>query len=189
MLEASIVVITLTNILFRVRKIYKSPLRQIPGPRCSIFTEIWLIIQEFAGNRRLYIHELHKKYGPVVRLGPNEVSFISADAVKEIYAAEGSGYEKTELYTLFMQFGVRTMFSSLLKADVGGFLIDIYIQIGLRFLSIVGRSDISRVRIPLPISCGTRFCKVFEAIRMHLSRSVRQRKNQVSMYMYEFSRF
>jgi len=119
LLVATIVAIILTTVLFHIRKLSKSPLRQIPGPFYSTFTEICLIVQEFVGNRRLYIHALHKKYGPVVRLGPNEVSFVGADAVKEIYTHRGSGYDKTELYTLFMQFGVRTMFSSLLKGNVG----------------------------------------------------------------------
>ena len=63
--------------------------------------------QEFAGNRRIYVHKLHKKYGPVIRLGPNEVSFTSLEAMKEIYTSGGSGYDKTEFYTLFMQFSTR----------------------------------------------------------------------------------
>ena len=54
----------------------------------------------------------------MVRLAPNEVSFTSLDALREIYAEGGSGYDKTELYTLFMQFGWRTMFSTLGKGDV-----------------------------------------------------------------------
>ena len=74
----------------------QSPVSKVPGPAYSKFTEIWLMIQEFSGNRRLYIHELHQRYGPVVRLGPNEVSFTSLGAVKEIYTFGGSGYDKTE---------------------------------------------------------------------------------------------
>jgi hypothetical protein len=85
----------------------RSPVSKIPGPGYSKFTELWLMIQEFTGNRRLYIHQLHRRYGPVVRLGPNEVSFTSLEAVKEIYTSGGSGYDKTELYNLFMQFGAR----------------------------------------------------------------------------------
>lgn len=115
-----VVTATLTYLFFHSRKaIYKSPLRQLPGPWYSTFTELWLIFQEFSGNRRSYIHKLHEKFGSVIRLGPSEVSFTSADAVREIYTNGGSGYDKTELYTMFMQFGVRTMFSTLSKAGVG----------------------------------------------------------------------
>jgi hypothetical protein len=65
------------------------------------------MLQEFMGNRREYIHHLHQQYGPVVRLGPNEVSFTSVEALKEIYSSGGSGYDKTEFYTLFKQFDTR----------------------------------------------------------------------------------
>lgn len=63
--------------------------------------------REFTAQRRVYIHELHKHYGAVVRLGPNEVSFTSLEALKEIYQSGGSGYDKTEFYTLFIQYGMR----------------------------------------------------------------------------------
>ena len=58
---------------------------------------------------------LHEKYGPVVRVGPNEVWFNSRDAFKAIYskpefntrirvseltmmAGAGSGFEKSDFY-------------------------------------------------------------------------------------------
>ncbi|KAJ5121867.1 hypothetical protein N7526_008804, partial [Penicillium atrosanguineum] len=90
-----------------------SPLSKVPGPWYTRFTSLWLKYQEFTANRRESIHALHKKYGPVVRLGPNEVSFTSLDAIKEIYASGGSGYDKTEFYSLFKQFKTKTMFSTL----------------------------------------------------------------------------
>lgn len=86
-------------------KRFRSPLAKLPGPLISRITSIWIKYHEFSANRRLYIHELHKKYGPVVRLSPNEVSFTSLEAMKEIYASGGSGYDRTELYCLFAQFG------------------------------------------------------------------------------------
>ena len=84
-----------------------SPLAKVPGTWHSRLTSFWLMYQEFTSNRRVYIHDLHKKYGPVVRLSPNEVSFTSLEALKEIYTSGGSGYEKTEFYSLFMQFNTR----------------------------------------------------------------------------------
>jgi len=71
------------------------------------FTAAWLKYKEFTGDRRAYIHNLHQELGPVVRLGPNEVSFASAEAIKEIYTSGGSGYEKTEFYNIFKQFNTR----------------------------------------------------------------------------------
>lgn len=94
-------------ICVRAGRSLRSPLSKIPGPEHTKFTAAWLILQEFSSNRRLYIHGLHQQYGPVVRLGPNEISFTSLEAVKEIYTSGGSSYNKTELYNLFMQFGFR----------------------------------------------------------------------------------
>ncbi|KAJ5893360.1 hypothetical protein N7495_005051 [Penicillium taxi] len=94
-----------------------SPLSQLPGPWYTRFTSLWIKYQEFSSNRRESIHLLHQLYGPVVRLGPNEVSFTSLGAMKEIYASGGSGYDKTELYSLFKQFKTRAMFSTLFKDE------------------------------------------------------------------------
>lgn len=90
---------------------------KIPGPFVSNFTSLVLKWQELNANRTVYIHELHKRYGPVVRVAPNEVSFTSIAAVKEIYGSGGSGYDKTEFYNLFQVYGKRTMFSTLVKGD------------------------------------------------------------------------
>lgn len=102
-----IIALTTTYLLTILLRAFLSPLSKLPSPKYSVFTELYLILQEFTGRRRLYIHSLHQKYGPVVRVAPNEVSFTSLAAIKEIYTSGGSGYDKTELYTLFMQFGAR----------------------------------------------------------------------------------
>ncbi|KAI2636346.1 cytochrome P450 3A13 [Hypomontagnella submonticulosa] len=104
------------TILYVLRCITSS-LRAIPGPRISLFSSWILKYHEFHAHRTKYVHSLHQKYGPVVRIAPNEVSFASLDGVKEIYGAGGSGYDKTEFYNLFTIYGRRTMFSTLNKED------------------------------------------------------------------------
>ncbi|KAK8048381.1 Cytochrome P450 [Apiospora phragmitis] len=94
-----------------------SPLRQVPGPPSSLFTSWVLKWHEFRAGRTRYVHRLHLRYGPVVRIAPREVAFASAEGVKEIYGAGGSGYDKTEFYDLFQVYGRRTMFSTLNKQD------------------------------------------------------------------------
>lgn len=84
-----------------------SPVRKIPGPRASLYTSWVLKWHEFHANRTRYVHRLHQEFGPVVRIAPNEVSFASAEGVKEIYCSSGSGYDKTEFYNLFTQYGRR----------------------------------------------------------------------------------
>jgi len=96
----------------------KSPLVKVPGPKYTAFTSLVLKYKEFTHGRTFWIQELHEKYGPVVRLSSNEVSFATADAVREIYMSGGSGYNKTPFYSLFTQFGTRTLFSSLPRTEV-----------------------------------------------------------------------
>ncbi|KAG5982500.1 hypothetical protein E4U55_001836 [Claviceps digitariae] len=101
----------------RVATSLASPLRKIPGPTISLFTSLLLKWKEINAVRTLYIHALHEKYGPVVRIAPNEVSFTSWAALKEIYCSGGSGYDKSHFYDLFRIYGRRTMFTTLNKAD------------------------------------------------------------------------
>ncbi|KAJ3542510.1 hypothetical protein NM208_g4062 [Fusarium decemcellulare] len=84
-----------------------SPLWKVPGPFISRFTPLALRWHEFGANRTLYIHSLHLKHGPVVRVAPDEMSFTSYEAVKEIYGSLGSGYDKSSFYNLFTVFGRR----------------------------------------------------------------------------------
>ncbi|KAK3302198.1 cytochrome P450 [Chaetomium strumarium] len=101
-----------------LRQAIVSPLNKLPGPWYARFTSLVLKWHEFRANRTRFIHELHLQYGPAVRVGPSEVAFASAAAVKEIYCSGGSGYDKTEFYDLFKVYGRRTMFTTLNKDDV-----------------------------------------------------------------------
>lgn len=114
-LLSSLVLLAIIALVRRLR----SPLSRLPGPRSSILTSLPLKWAELHADRTLFVHRLHQKYGPVVRLAPNEVSFSSAAAVKEIYCSGGSGYDKTEFYNLFTIYRRRTMFSTLEKEPHG----------------------------------------------------------------------
>lgn len=100
-----------------LRSALTSPLNRLPGPWYAKFTSLVLKWNEFRAERTRYVHSLHLRYGPAVRLAPNEAAFASASAVKEIYCSGGSGYDKTEFYDLFKVYGRRTMFTTLNKDD------------------------------------------------------------------------
>ena len=44
--------------------------------------------------------KLHEKYGPIVRIAPNELSLSSPNAAREVLAA-GKGFHKTDFYAVF----------------------------------------------------------------------------------------
>ncbi|KAF5018363.1 hypothetical protein F66182_9650 [Fusarium sp. NRRL 66182] len=109
----AVILLLVVHIVVRLN----SATAKVPGPILSNFTSLVLKWHELNANRTVYIHLLHEKYGPVVRVAPNEVSFTSISALKEIYGSGGSGYDKTEFYNLFQVYGKRTMFSTLVKGD------------------------------------------------------------------------
>lgn len=104
-------------IILAIIRAFVSPLSKVPGPLVSRFTSLVLKYHELNGNRRLYVHGLHQKYGATVRLSPSEVAFANGEAMKEIYMSGGSGYDKTEFYDLFRQYGTKTAFSTLPKGE------------------------------------------------------------------------
>lgn len=50
-----------------------------------------------SGQRSFFIDELHKTYGPVVRIAPTEISVADVSGFKEIHRV-GSGYLKSDWY-------------------------------------------------------------------------------------------
>ncbi|GAB0136704.1 hypothetical protein EsDP_00004997 [Epichloe bromicola] len=114
---AYLAIVALLLVAVHMTRGLASPLRKLPGPTASLFTSLLLKWKEMNAARTIYIHALHDEYGPVVRIAPNEVSFTSWAALKEIYCSGGSGYDKSDFYNLFRIYGRRTMFTTLNKAD------------------------------------------------------------------------
>jgi hypothetical protein len=63
----------------------RSPLRNFPGPLLAKLSPAWLFVVSFTGKRAFIIDALHQRYGPVVRVGPNTLSFSTAAAARDIY--------------------------------------------------------------------------------------------------------
>ncbi|PMD42183.1 hypothetical protein L207DRAFT_377650, partial [Hyaloscypha variabilis F] len=61
------------------------PLSKIPGPFSAKFSGVWKNVRYFRSTWHTDILELHDKYGPVVRIAPNEVSFVDATALSAVY--------------------------------------------------------------------------------------------------------
>ncbi|KAI1355867.1 cytochrome P450 [Xylaria sp. FL0043] len=79
---------------------YASPLRSLPGPFLASCTRLWKIRSTMSENTQWEHVELHKKYGPVVRIGPNEVSFASPQVARNLLSA-GKRFYKTDFYSVF----------------------------------------------------------------------------------------
>lgn len=62
------------------------PLSHFPGPRVAAVSSLPALFWTFKGQLHEWTAEQHRLYGPVVRLRPNELSFIHAAAWKDIYS-------------------------------------------------------------------------------------------------------
>ncbi|KAL2274469.1 hypothetical protein FJTKL_03218 [Diaporthe vaccinii] len=78
-------------------RLFLHPLCRIPGPLLAAVTNCWLAYQVRNGRMLQLGKTLHTKYGPAVRVGPNEVWFNTKDAFRLIYSPT-NGYEKSSFY-------------------------------------------------------------------------------------------
>ncbi|KAF2230840.1 cytochrome P450 [Viridothelium virens] len=76
------------------------PLRSVPGPWINSISELPAALALVRGEQHIYYRSLHEKYGSVVRVSPNELSFISVDAREEIYGHRKGGpfMEKSPIF-------------------------------------------------------------------------------------------
>ena len=94
------------------------PLGPIPGPLLYRLSKWRLALDDYRACRTHRIHQLHNRYGPVVRIGPSEVSFTSLTALRKIYGA-GSGFERTRFYRMFDVYGRQNLFTFSSTAEHG----------------------------------------------------------------------
>ncbi|EPS44433.1 hypothetical protein H072_1573 [Dactylellina haptotyla CBS 200.50] len=80
-----------------IYQLYFSPLSKIPGPWYTHVSGLWLMNKTLAGKRIFAVHELHKKYGPFVRISPTEIAVSDIDAVKQIHSPHDP-YRKSDWY-------------------------------------------------------------------------------------------
>ncbi|KAH7347993.1 cytochrome P450 monooxygenase-like protein [Pyrenochaeta sp. MPI-SDFR-AT-0127] len=76
-------------------RLFFHPLAHIPGPKLAALTFLYQTYHSFKNGSRFYkqVGLLHKKYGPIVRITPNEVSLSDPQNYETIYYV-GSKYAK-----------------------------------------------------------------------------------------------
>ena len=80
-----------------------SPLSKIPNAHWTVpFSPLWILWTRFSGRENLDLHAAHLKFGPVIRLAPNEISVNDVAGLRTVYAG---GFEKGEWYSIFDRYG------------------------------------------------------------------------------------
>ncbi|KAH7348680.1 cytochrome P450 [Rhexocercosporidium sp. MPI-PUGE-AT-0058] len=85
-----VIIYVVTKVIWRL---CFHPLSKYPGPKPWAVTSLINTFYVFKATRIYKISELHNKYGPVVRVGPNELSYVDEQAWKGIYSAHKPGGE------------------------------------------------------------------------------------------------
>ncbi|CAJ2511464.1 Uu.00g070890.m01.CDS01 [Anthostomella pinea] len=81
-----------------VYNVYFHPLRKYPGPLLQRASGLPWALRHSAGVQAFHTQKLHDAYGPVVRIGPNHLSFTDPKAWKDIYGHRvGSESQSTEM--------------------------------------------------------------------------------------------
>ncbi|KAK2600174.1 hypothetical protein QQS21_005119 [Conoideocrella luteorostrata] len=84
------VVVSLFFITKVVYNIFIHPLAKYPGPKLYAASPVPISLAQLRGQLHTVTKAAHDKYGPVVRMSPNELSFISDTAWQDIYARHRS---------------------------------------------------------------------------------------------------
>lgn len=81
-----------------VYRAFLSPLCKFPGPFGARLSNFWLSTHIGTSSQALFkLQDLHKKYGPIVRIGSNDLAIADADFVQPIYG-QGAKCTKAPWY-------------------------------------------------------------------------------------------
>ncbi|XDG05732.1 hypothetical protein ABKA04_005347 [Annulohypoxylon sp. FPYF3050] len=81
------------------RNRYHNGLNKYPGPFLASLTDLWRLWDVYGQRPEITHRKLHAKYGDIVRLGPNTLSFANPKALKSIYGLN-KGFVKSDFYVV-----------------------------------------------------------------------------------------
>ncbi|KAF2464711.1 cytochrome P450 monooxygenase-like protein [Lindgomyces ingoldianus] len=88
----SVLVIVVIRLIARAfYRAYFHPLCQFPGPKINAATRIPYLIAAFKGNLVPFAGNLHRQYGDIVRIAPDELSIIDPQAWKDVHGHGSKG--------------------------------------------------------------------------------------------------
>ncbi|KAL8921895.1 MAG: hypothetical protein Q9208_005499 [Pyrenodesmia sp. 3 TL-2023] len=85
---SSLLLFCIWAVLVSIRNAYFHPLSKFPGPKSCAATPIPYVKALVKGDMVGWVMGLHDKYGEVVRITPDELSFITPSAWQDIYTTK-----------------------------------------------------------------------------------------------------
>ncbi|KAI0888019.1 cytochrome P450 [Annulohypoxylon maeteangense] len=103
-----------------VRNRYHNGLNKYPGPFLASLTDLWRLWDVYGQRPDITHRRLHAKYGDIVRLGPNTLSFANPKALKSIYGLN-KGFVKSDFYVVQQSVVKGDSLASLFSTTDNGF--------------------------------------------------------------------
>jgi hypothetical protein len=94
---------TLYCIISTLRLAYRSDLSPLPGPKWAQYTGLYRVYQLWSRQAPSVYLQLHEKYGPIVRTGPNTVSIADPSTIPTIYEISSNFVKAIIFNGIFLQ--------------------------------------------------------------------------------------
>lgn len=89
-----------------IHNVFFHPLSAIPGPWFAAASDTWLLLHAARFRQVTTVHELFRRYGPIVRIGPRRIVFRDYAAMKSVYCVnklhKSIFYKALIAYVLFV---------------------------------------------------------------------------------------
>ncbi|KAL9106661.1 MAG: hypothetical protein Q9227_008313 [Pyrenula ochraceoflavens] len=100
--QAVVYIVFLCAVIHNLASSYfKAGLNRYPGPLLAKFTKLWHLLDVLSNKHHEHLIQLHKKYGDIVRIGPNELSISRPDYVPRVYGLNPGYLKKSDMYDAF----------------------------------------------------------------------------------------
>ncbi|KAH7348389.1 cytochrome P450 [Rhexocercosporidium sp. MPI-PUGE-AT-0058] len=89
-------------------RLYLSPIADIPGPKLAAITRLYEAYYDLylGGKYTFKIIELHKQYGPIIRISPWEIHISDPEFYDTVYASSASGHRRDKYDWFTKSFGM-----------------------------------------------------------------------------------
>ncbi|KAL5346712.1 hypothetical protein ACLOAV_008419 [Pseudogymnoascus australis] len=89
-------------------RLFLSPLRNFPGPKIAALTSWYELYYDLilGGKYTFKLIELHKQYGPIIRITPFELHVSDPEFYDEVYASSASKRKRDKYPLFYKSFGI-----------------------------------------------------------------------------------
>ncbi|OBT64897.1 hypothetical protein VE03_06450 [Pseudogymnoascus sp. 23342-1-I1] len=111
-----LIAMILYTIYGAIYRLFLSPLSKFPGPKIAALTSWYELYYDLilGGKYTFKLIELHKQYGPIIRITPFELHISDPEFYDEVYASSASNRKRNKYPLFYESFGMdHSMFATI----------------------------------------------------------------------------